>query len=134
MPLFTVRDRAAIAVLGVLILAGWSVRLWQSRTVPDDGVRIVRGAVAPPAAEADSVAAGASAPSPAGRIDLNRASAAELETLPMIGPKKAGEIIRWRAEHGPFREPRDLMKVRGIGEKTYDRVAPYIAVAGAPEG
>jgi competence protein ComEA len=49
-----------------------------------------------------------------GGIDLNRASAAELETLPGIGPKLAGEIIRFRDQQ-PFRSVDDLDLVSGIG-------------------
>ena len=130
MPLFTARDRIAIAVLGALILVGWGARLVRFRTAPDDGVRVIRDAVTTPAAP--SAVSRAAWPSSA-RIDLNHATAAELETLPGIGPKRAADIVRWRAEHGPFRQPRDLMNVGGIGRKTYDRIAPYITVIGVPE-
>ncbi len=64
---------------------------------------------------------------PDGRIDLNRATATELETLPGIGPARAAAIIAAREEQ-PFAEPGDLRRVPGIGEATFQRLAPLIAV------
>ena len=51
-----------------------------------------------------------------GQINLNTASAAELDKLPGIGPAKAAAILAWREEHGPFRYPEQLLEVPGIGE------------------
>jgi len=62
------------------------------------------------------------------RIDINTASAAELEALPGIGPKLAQEIVAYRKEHGRFRTRRDLMQVKGIGEKTYEKLEGFIRV------
>jgi competence protein ComEA len=64
---------------------------------------------------------------PDGRIELNRATAAELETLPGIGPARAQAIIAAREER-PFRVPGDLRRVPGIGEATFQRLAPLVAV------
>lgn len=63
-----------------------------------------------------------------GKININTASAAELETLDGIGPAKAEAIIRYREEHGPFASIRDLLKVPGIGEKTLAKFADRITV------
>lgn len=49
-------------------------------------------------------------------IDLNRATAAELENLPGVGPVLAGRIVAYRDLHGPFAAVEDLMDVGGIGE------------------
>ena len=62
-----------------------------------------------------------------GRIDLNAASQAELETLPGVGPARAQAIIAER-EARPFRVPGDLRRVPGIGEVTFQRLAPLVAV------
>ena len=62
-----------------------------------------------------------------GRIDLNAASQAELETLPGVGPARAQAIIAER-EVRPFRVPGDLRRVPGIGEVTFQRLAPLVAV------
>jgi len=62
-----------------------------------------------------------------GRIDLNAASQTELETLPGVGPARAQAIIAER-EVRPFRVPGDLRRVPGIGEATFQRLAPLVAV------
>lgn len=59
-------------------------------------------------------------------ININTASAAELELLPGIGPALAGRIIEYRQSHGAFRTVEDLTNVRGIGEKTLERLRPRI--------
>ena len=64
---------------------------------------------------------------PDGRIDLNAASQAELETLPGVGPARAQAIIAER-EARAFRVAGDLRRVPGIGEATFQRLAPLVAV------
>lgn len=66
---------------------------------------------------------------PAGRVDLNHATAEQLQTLPGIGPAKAAEIVRHREEHGPFAVPGDLRDVAGIGEATFQRLADLVTVS-----
>ena len=56
------------------------------------------------------------APAPA-RVELNKASLAELEALPGIGPVLAERIVAWRSANGPFVSVEQLMDVEGIGEK-----------------
>lgn len=60
------------------------------------------------------------------RININTATAAELESLPGIGPKLAARIVDYRAANGPFQSPEELMNVSGIGEKTYAGLAEQI--------
>lgn len=59
-------------------------------------------------------------------LNLNRASAAELEAVPGIGPALAARIVAYRATNGPFATVEDLLNVPGIGEKTLGRLAPYL--------
>jgi competence ComEA-like helix-hairpin-helix protein len=135
MALFTVRNRIAIAVLAVIILAGWGVRLFFAHDRGDD-VQILRGAVQPPipaavspSAAPDSVSSPSAAPlSPALLVDINRANAGELDKLPLIGPSKAEAIIRYRVEHGPFAKPADIMNVKGIGPGIYSHIEKLITV------
>ena len=63
------------------------------------------------------------------RMEINSASAAYLQRLPGIGPALAGRIVEYRELHGPFRSPTELMRVRGIGPKTYERLERYVFVA-----
>lgn len=62
------------------------------------------------------------------RLDLNRATAAELEALPGIGEALAGRIVAWRGAHGPFRSVEELEEVPGIGPALRARLAPRLRV------
>lgn len=70
---------------------------------------------------------GAGAPS-AGPIDLNRASATELETLPGIGPSLAQAIVDHRTRHGPFSSVDELLDVRGIGPTRLEQLRALVKV------
>ena len=61
-------------------------------------------------------------------IDINKASAEELTKLPRIGPVTAERIVMFREEHEGFKKKEELMNVRGIGEKTFERLAPLIKI------
>ncbi len=63
-----------------------------------------------------------------GMIDLNRASATELDTLPGIGPAIAERIIAHRVANGPFRELGELQNVDGIGNALIERIAPLVII------
>lgn len=71
------------------------------------------------------------APAPsaaAGPVDLNRASQAELETIPGIGPVKAAAIVARRESAGPFTSLEDLLEVDGIGPATLEAIRPYVTL------
>lgn len=61
-----------------------------------------------------------------GKIDLNGADQAALMALPGIGPSLAARIIDDREARGPFRSPEELLRVKGIGQKTFERLMPYL--------
>lgn len=61
-----------------------------------------------------------------GRVDLNAASAEELESLPGIGPSLAGAIVAYREANGPFAGVDDLDDVPGIGPKTLENIRPLV--------
>lgn len=58
--------------------------------------------------------------------NINTAGLDELQRLPRVGPAIAARIIAYRQEVGRFRRPEDIMEVRGIGERTFERMAPWI--------
>jgi len=64
------------------------------------------------------------------KVNVNTADAAQLALLPRVGPSIAQRIVEYRKQNGPFKKPEDLMLVRGIGEKTYDLLKPYVATSG----
>jgi competence protein ComEA len=74
--------------------------------------------------------AAAAGPVAAGQVNINSASVEQLALLPRIGPSVAQKILEFRQENGPFKSAADLMLVRGIGEKTFEQLKPYLAVSG----
>ena len=63
-----------------------------------------------------------------GLININRATAEELDEIPGVGPSTAEAIIRYREENGSFRKKEDIKNVSGIGDKTYEKMADKITV------
>ncbi len=62
------------------------------------------------------------------KVDLNQAPVTELVKLPGVGEKVAERIVNYRKANGPFQDTRELMNVRGIGEKTYLKLEQYLTV------
>lgn len=91
---------------------------------PETAAPAVTGTVSPET-EASVPAETAAAPD---KVNINTASAEELETLPGIGEKRAADIIADRAANGPFRIPEDLTRVSGIGEGILEGLIDYITV------
>ena len=63
-------------------------------------------------------------------VNINEASASQLALLPRVGPSLSARIVEFRDQNGKFKAPADLMLVRGIGEKTFQLMEPYVAVSG----
>ena len=80
------------------------------------------------AQEAARPTAKAAASAPAGMVNLNTATVAQLETLPGIGKATAERILEYRQKNGGFKKVEDLMNVRGIGEKSFLKMKPLITV------
>ncbi|MFP4343939.1 MAG: ComEA family DNA-binding protein [Anaerolineales bacterium] len=84
---------------------------------------IVPARGSPPAPEGSGVT-----PRPAGtgKININTATATQLESLPRIGPAKAQEIVAYREAHGPFQSIEEIQNVSGIGPGIFSSIEPHI--------
>ena len=63
-------------------------------------------------------------------LDINRATAAQLEALPGIGPALAGRIVDYREENGGFLSVEELLNVEGIGPKKLEGMLEYVTIGG----
>jgi competence protein ComEA len=85
--------------------------------VPEEGEEV------PGAAGGGSASGGAN-----GKVNINTADAAALETLPRVGPALAARILAWREENGRFTSIEDLLSVSGIGEKTFAGLRDLVTI------
>lgn len=65
---------------------------------------------------------------PGAVVNLNSATVEQLETLPGIGPRAAQRILEFRAKNGGFKKVEDLMKIQGIGERSFLKLKPLVTV------
>ena len=63
-----------------------------------------------------------------GRLDLNAATATDLEALPGVGPARAAAIVRMRRARGRFDRLEELLDVPGLGDKTLERLRPFVLI------
>lgn len=119
---------AILAVLAIVGLArGWDATQEAARA--QEGVAHDAG-IAPPPAPPDAGLGSEQirrllAEQP---LDVNRATAEELELLPRIGPTLARRVIAEREANGPFESVEAMTRVRGIGPRTVAQLAPLAAV------
>src|SRR5689334_14351643 len=84
---------------------------------------------APAAATAATATAASSSSAKSGAVvNINTATAAQLEALPGVGAKTAARIIDYREKKGPFKKAEELMNVQGIGEKSFVKLRPQVTV------
>jgi competence protein ComEA len=98
-----------------------------------DGERIYvprQGESAPPVLDpgGTSPSSGGTAGAPAGPVDLNTATAQELEALPGVGPATSKAILAYRTSHGRFRSVTELLEVPGIGPAKLEALRPLVRV------
>lgn len=101
-----------------------------------DGSQILIGTASSPGGQVrgagessgSGAAGGGTGAAASGLINLNTATAAQLDTLPGVGPVTAEAILAWRAKHGRFSRVEELQEVDGIGTKTYAQLAPKVTV------
>lgn len=122
-------ERRGARVLAVLLVLGTLTDLVRAR---DPRLSALPAAGAAPA-PADTLAADAATSPPSvrvpaarGRLDLNTATAEELDALPGIGPVLAARIVEHRRQHGAFRSVQELLSVQGIGPRLLARLQPAL--------
>jgi comEA protein len=77
---------------------------------------------------------GAAQASPAQKVDLNTATVEQLTALPGIGATLAARIVEYREKVGRFHSAEELMNVKGIGEKNFQKLEPWLTVSEPPRG
>lgn len=96
-----------------------------------DGEQIVVGIDVPyvgGAPSAPPIGGSATTPTAVTPVNLNTATAEQLDTLPGVGPVTAQEILAWRTDNGPFTSVDELLEVSGIGDATLSDLRPYVYV------
>ena len=71
---------------------------------------------------------GSSAAQPTGKVNINTASATQLDSLPGIGPTYAARIIEYRNTHNLFKNIEELKNVKGIGDKTFQKLQNLVTL------
>ena len=108
----THQERKVLLFIAGLILIGSALRLFKAKAADKD-----LSSLQPPQTQEVVY----SAP-----FNINKASAGELETISGIGGVIAQRIIQYRDEFGPFKNPEDLKKVKGIGDKKLEAIIGQI--------
>ena len=118
-----------VLVLVTSVFAAFTAGFFAGRHLNRAPVRIYQ---APVQAENPAPEATTAEPAPTvpAAVNINTASAAELETLPGVGPALAQRILDYRKENGSFRTPEELIKVKGIGENKLEELLDLITVGG----
>jgi len=125
---FTRKEQAVLIFLVVSLILGSALRIFQEHWIPlpeaDESLLLDN--------EGDTAADSlyeqweGIKEQQAVRVFINRAEAKELERLPGIGPVMAQRIVDFRSQNGRFGRMEDLMKVKGIGKKTLEKLKPFI--------
>jgi competence ComEA-like helix-hairpin-helix protein len=136
----TANEKKALWFLAIVTLSGSAVRLWRAgsshaspadssalerQIVRVDSVRALRHVKSQPRAERANESAIGSA------IDLDRATAAEIERLPGIGPALSQRIVAARDSLGGFGQIEALCEVNGIGARLVEKLRPLVTFTGA---
>ncbi|HEU4990159.1 MAG TPA: ComEA family DNA-binding protein [Gemmatimonadaceae bacterium] len=146
----TSAERKSLVFLSVVALLGGGVRVMRAHEVPPPSASATRALDARIAAVRDTggarrpkrkpigitpritVVVHHTPPDPAHRVDVDRATAAELQALPGIGPALAARIVANRDSLGPFGSLAALRRVKGIGEAKARKLDSLVTFSGVP--
>ena len=110
-----------IATVAAVLWIGWPAPKEEPRQAEPDQPIVTQVPAVPPAASTTSATA-------VSKVNLNRASVDELQSLPGVGPVLAQRMVEWRKAHGRYRTVDDLREVKGIGKKRMEQLRPLLTV------
>jgi competence protein ComEA len=143
---FTRNESNVVVILASAFLVGLGIRWYQSSTrvepatkqfdysrsdsIFQERSKLIAALSAQPSAQTPNAhpSTGRKPTLAPGSININTASKGELMQLPGIGATYAERIVKHRKDHGPFRSVRDLLNVKGIGEKKFARLKGLLTV------
>ncbi len=119
----------SLLIKAAMLIAALAAVLWIGWPVPKEEIRQAEP-VQPSAAQIPAASpAVATAPAKSSsKVNLNRASADELQSLPGVGPVLAQRMVEWRKAHGRYRTVDELQEVKGIGKKRMEQLRPLVMV------
>jgi competence protein ComEA len=116
-----IKGAMLMATVAAVLWIGWPVPKGEPRQAePDQPIATQVPATSPVTAAASATAEP--------KVNLNRASADELQTLPGVGPVLARRMVEWRKAHGRYRTVDELQEVRGIGKKRMEQLRLLVTV------
>lgn len=110
------------------VLPGTDIALLNLARKVSDGELLLVGVTAPPGSGGQPGAPADGDAATGGKVNLNTATLAQLDTLPGVGPVLAQRILDHRARHGGFRSVGDLRQVDGIGDARYEQIKELVTV------
>jgi competence protein ComEA len=125
--------------MGAVLWIGWQVPQTMQRpavthaaSMSSDDTAITTAAAVDSTIPAAGVSEARRSPNRPQRVDLNRATAADFEQLPGVGPVLARRMVDYRKTVGRFHAVEDLRAVKGIGKKKLERLKPFVTLAATP--
>jgi competence protein ComEA len=116
-----IKGAMLMATVAAVLWIGWPVPKGEPRQAePDQPIATQVPATSPVTAAASATAEP--------KVNLNRASADELQTLPGVGPVLARRMVEWRKAHGRYRTVDELQEVKGIGKKRMEQLRLLVTV------
>ena len=137
--MFNRQEQVAVLFLSGSLLVGTGIALVERHDPAAlEEFHVIKGAVEVPPAQESAAAvedpsahpdaadsADGSSPAVASAVAVNRATLSQLQTLPSVGPRTAARIVLYRDSNGPFRTLDELVKVKGIGSATLEKLRPF---------